>query len=129
MKIHRYDRSRRSRNNRDVQFWREARERHQEGRWQEALAAAKRADALLAADGGDGEIQQRVREVLGDMQMVANLELARTRATHYGFDDEQEDRNYARVFREYGIDAAAGRRSGIERDLLPAVVARDAQVA
>ena len=82
----------------------EARERHKEGHWREALADAKRADALLAAGGGDGEIHERVREVLGDMQMVANLERARARATQYGFDDEQEDSGYARVFREYGID-------------------------
>jgi serine/threonine protein kinase/tetratricopeptide (TPR) repeat protein len=82
----------------------EARERHKNRKWQEALAAAKRADALLAAGGGDEEIHQRVREVLGDMQMVANLELARARATQYGFDDEQEDSGYAREFRGYGID-------------------------
>jgi serine/threonine protein kinase len=82
----------------------EARKRHKEGLWQEALAAAERAEALLAAGEGDEQIQQTARAVFGDMRMIANLQTARAQATQYGFDDEQEDSGYARVFREYGID-------------------------
>jgi tetratricopeptide (TPR) repeat protein/serine/threonine protein kinase len=87
----------------------EARQRQQEGRWGEALAAARRAEALAAAGEGDAETRQQVREVLGDMQMLANLELARTRSTENqsGYDLEQEDSGYARTFREYGIDIDA----------------------
>ena len=84
----------------------EARQRHQEGRWKEALDAAKRAEALAAAGESDEETHQRVREVLGDMQMLANLENVRARSTsnESGFDLKEEDSGNARAFREYGID-------------------------
>jgi serine/threonine protein kinase/Flp pilus assembly protein TadD len=87
----------------------EARKRQQEGRWREALDAAKRAEALAATGGSDEETHQRVREVLGDMQMLANLEDVRERSTknESGFDLKEEDRGNARAFREYGIDIDA----------------------
>jgi serine/threonine protein kinase/Flp pilus assembly protein TadD len=87
----------------------EARKRQQEGRWREALDAAKRADALTAAGGVDDETHRRVREVLGDMQMLANLEEVRARSTinEAGFDLKEEDGGTVRAFREYGIDIDA----------------------
>ena len=87
----------------------EARKRHTEGRWREALDAAKRAEALAATGESDEETHQRAREILGDMQMLASLEDARAEATknEAGFDLKEEGRGYARAFREYGIDIDA----------------------
>jgi serine/threonine protein kinase/tetratricopeptide (TPR) repeat protein len=87
----------------------EARKRHQEGRWKEALNAAKRAEALTATGECDEETRERAREVLGDMQMLANLENVRVRSTQNqaGFDLKEEDSGNARAFREYGIDIDA----------------------
>src|SRR5262249_36014483 len=87
----------------------DARNRHQEGRWKEALDAAKRAEALAATGGSDEETYRPAREVLGGMQMLANLENVRVRSTQNeaGFDLNEEDRGNARAFREYGIDIDA----------------------
>jgi serine/threonine protein kinase/Flp pilus assembly protein TadD len=87
----------------------EARKRQQEGRWREALDAAKRAEALMATGESDEETHNRVREVLGDMQMLVNLEDVRARSTanESGFDLKEEDSGNARAFREYGIDIDA----------------------
>jgi tetratricopeptide (TPR) repeat protein/serine/threonine protein kinase len=88
----------------------EARQRQKEGRWREALVAAKRAEALLATGGGDEEIHQQVREVLDDLQMLEILEQARIRPTQeskYGYDHKQEDAGYADAFRDQGIDIDA----------------------
>jgi tetratricopeptide (TPR) repeat protein len=87
----------------------EAGKRHQEGRWKEALDAAKRAEALAATGEGGEETRRRARDVLGDMQMLANLESVRVRSTQNeaGFDLGEEDRGNARAFRDYGIDVDA----------------------
>jgi serine/threonine protein kinase/Flp pilus assembly protein TadD len=87
----------------------EARTRYQEGRWKEALDAAKRAEALAATGESDEETHRCAREVLGDMQMLANLENVRARSTQNvaGFDLKEEDSSNARAFREYGIDIDA----------------------
>ena len=71
----------------------DARKRHQEGRWREALDAAKRAEALVATGGSDAETYRRAREVLGDMQMLAKLEDVRADSTknEAGFDLKEED--------------------------------------
>src|SRR5205823_6578044 len=84
----------------------EARKRHKQGRWREALDAAKRAEALAATGETDDETLQCMREVLGDMQMLANLEDVRARSTtnEAGFDLKEEESGNARAFREYGID-------------------------
>jgi tetratricopeptide (TPR) repeat protein len=87
----------------------EAHKGHKEGRWRDALDAARRAEALAATGEIDEETHQRVREVLGDMQMLANLEHVRARSTNNeaGFDLKEEDQGNARAFREYGIDIDA----------------------
>ncbi len=78
-----------------------------EGRWRDALDAAKQAEVLAVA--GDEETHRRAREVLGDMRMLANLEDVRARSTAgaSGFDLEAEDAGTARAFRRYGIDVDA----------------------
>ncbi len=87
----------------------EARERQRDGRWREALDAAKRAEALVLTGGSDEPTHRHVREVLGDMEMLAELEGARVRSTEnsVGYDLVQEDSGYARAFQEYGIDIDA----------------------
>jgi eukaryotic-like serine/threonine-protein kinase len=87
----------------------EAGNRYQDGRWKEALHAAKRAEALAATGEADEETYQRARVMLADMQMLANLENVRVRSTQNksGFDLREEDRGNARAFREYGIDIDA----------------------
>ena len=87
----------------------DASKRHQEGRWREALDAAKRAEALAVTGGSDAETYHRAREVLGDMQMLAKLEKVRADSTknEAGFDLKEEDRGIARAFREYGMDIDA----------------------
>jgi eukaryotic-like serine/threonine-protein kinase len=87
----------------------EARKRHQEGRWREALDAAKRAEALAVTGESDEETHEHMREVLGDMQMLANLDEVRADSTknEAGLNLEDEDSGNARAFREYGIDIDA----------------------
>jgi tetratricopeptide (TPR) repeat protein len=84
----------------------ESRRRHHEGQWREALDAAKRAEALAATGESDEKSRFEALEVLGDMQMLANLEEVRARSTtnEAGYDLKEEDSGNARVFREYGID-------------------------
>jgi len=87
----------------------ESRKRHHEGRWKEALDAAKRAEALAAAGDSDGETHRRAQQVLEDMQMLANLEEVRANTTknQEGFALQEEDSGDARAFQEYGIDIDA----------------------
>jgi tetratricopeptide (TPR) repeat protein len=85
----------------------EARRYQKEGKWPQADALSKQAEALLASAGGTAELQRRVREVLADLQMVARLEevrLQRSAVKDDHFDVEAEDRAYAAAFRDYGID-------------------------
>jgi tetratricopeptide (TPR) repeat protein len=87
----------------------EAGKRREEGRWREALDAAKRAEALAAAGADDEETLRRVPRVLGDLQMLVNLEDVRARSTtnEAGFDLKEEDTGNARAFKDYGIDVDA----------------------
>jgi serine/threonine protein kinase/Flp pilus assembly protein TadD len=87
----------------------EAHKHHQQGRWREALDAAKRAEALVATGESDAETHGRAQEVLRDMQMLADLEDVRARSTanQAGFDLKAEDSGNARAFRDYGIEIDA----------------------
>jgi serine/threonine protein kinase/Flp pilus assembly protein TadD len=81
-----------------------------QGKWREAQAAAKRAEALLANGGGGAELQQRVGDLLADLRMVERLEelrLLQANVKDGRFDDEGADRAYAAAFRDYGIDVDA----------------------
>jgi serine/threonine-protein kinase len=78
-----------------------------QGKWPEALGAAKRAQGLLAGGGGD-ELRRRVQELRNDLEMVLRLE--ETRLSHAaggaedGFERAPTEAKIARAFREYGID-------------------------
>jgi len=85
----------------------EAQRLQSEGKWQDGLAAAKRAEALL----GNGELapnlEEAVRVCLNDLKMAIRLEevrLLRGYVKEGHFDVEEEDRAYAAAFRDYGLD-------------------------
>jgi serine/threonine protein kinase/Flp pilus assembly protein TadD len=79
-----------------------------EQKWPEALAVAQRAEALTAG-GADAATQERIRQVLHSLRMVARLEEVRVReapgaeprAVHA---DEGRPRRYAAAFRDFGVD-------------------------
>src|SRR5262249_20265688 len=78
--------------------------------WPEALAVAKRAEAVLAGGEADAETAQQVRALLKDLQFIDRLEQIRMqRATWVEgkFDNDGADREYARAFRDYGVDVEA----------------------
>jgi tetratricopeptide (TPR) repeat protein len=72
----------------------------QEQKWPEALAAARRAGAAVAGGEADAETAERVRERLKDLEFIDRLERIRTK---WGA-DTFEEREYARAFRDYGVD-------------------------
>jgi serine/threonine-protein kinase len=80
----------------------------------EALAAAERADGLLAQSGANDALAQQVRALLTelregqrDRRMLARLEEVRlggTAVTDGHFDEQARGVEYAAAFREYGLD-------------------------
>ena len=91
----------------------EAAERQAQGRWTEALAAARRAEELLPTEGSD-ELRRQVRERRADLEMVAQLADIRLQSAaadkEGNFDNALRDPAYAQVFREHGFDFARGVR-------------------
>jgi serine/threonine-protein kinase len=86
----------------------EATRLQEQGRWPEALSAARRAEGLLAGGLVSDELQQRVRDLRADLEMVARLEDIRLRTTAEGdVDFTQADGAYAQAFREFGIDVVS----------------------
>ncbi len=87
----------------------EAEQLQELAKWPEALAAAKRAQGLLAGGGSD-ELRERVRQLRKDLDMVLRLEDIRLVASKWTkddkFDHETADRSYAQAFADYGIDVA-----------------------
>ena len=81
-----------------------------EQKWPEALAAARRAEAVVAGGEADAETAERVRTRLKILAFIDRLEQIRTeRAALIGgtFDDAGADRKYAQAFRDYGVDVDA----------------------
>ena len=81
-----------------------------EQKWPEALAAARRAEAAAAGGEADAATAQRVRQRLKELEFLDRLEQIRMqRATEVDgkFDNAGADRNYARAFRDYGVDVEA----------------------
>jgi serine/threonine protein kinase len=77
-------------------------------KYDEALSAALRAEALLS-DSSSQELQKRAGDLRKDLQMVLRLEstpLEGSRSTSEGgFDFAKEDEEYGEAFRQFGIDA------------------------
>jgi tetratricopeptide (TPR) repeat protein len=79
-----------------------------EQKWPEALAAARRAQAVVAGGEADPNTSDRVRQVLDDLEMVARLEEIRlsSRELFVGMkrDTATAAGRYAAAFRDYGVD-------------------------
>jgi tetratricopeptide (TPR) repeat protein len=82
-----------------------------DGKWPEALLAARRAEPLLSAGLVGEGLRRRVEERLTDLKMVDRLEqirLQKAAAKKGGvFDYAQADPTYAQAFADYGIDVLA----------------------
>jgi serine/threonine protein kinase/tetratricopeptide (TPR) repeat protein len=97
----------------------EAERLQSQANWAQALAAVQRAKSLLKGSEDRDELQRRVQELAGDLELVARLVRVRTEAKSQiagdgfsdywskavgGFDYAGADREYARAVREFGID-------------------------
>jgi tetratricopeptide (TPR) repeat protein len=82
-----------------------------EQKWAEALVAARRAEAVLTGGDADAATAQRVRQRLEDLELLDTLEQIRMQSAMWvdgKFDyAAAADRNYARAFRDYGVDVEA----------------------
>src|SRR5687768_432250 len=81
-----------------------------EQNWPDALAAARRAEAAVAGGEADEATARRVREHLRDLELIDRLEQIRMQqVTWVGreFALAGANREYARAFREYGVDVEA----------------------
>jgi serine/threonine protein kinase/tetratricopeptide (TPR) repeat protein len=83
------------------QFLKESDRHLQANNWQQSLAAAHRAEAVLAGGPADEDLTERVAERLKDLQMVGDLEEL---AAAVWDPDRPAAENYATLFRRYGID-------------------------
>jgi tetratricopeptide (TPR) repeat protein len=72
-----------------------------EQKWPEALAAGRRAAAAVAGGEADAETAERVRVRLKDLEFIDRLEQIRMADR---VKDPGKDREYARAFRDYGVD-------------------------
>jgi serine/threonine protein kinase/tetratricopeptide (TPR) repeat protein len=78
-----------------------------EQKWPEALEAARRAEAAVAVGEADPATAERVHQQLRELEFIDRLERIRMeRATHAEglFDIAGADRDFARAFREFGVD-------------------------
>jgi serine/threonine protein kinase/tetratricopeptide (TPR) repeat protein len=76
-------------------------------KWPEALAATRRAEAIVSGGEADAATAERVRERLKGLEFIDRLEHIRMlKAAWVGrsFDYPSADREYAQAFREYGAD-------------------------
>jgi tetratricopeptide (TPR) repeat protein len=81
-----------------------------EGRWPEALWAARRAEPWLSAGLVSEGLRRRVQERVADLEMVDRLEqirLQRAAVKEGHFDTAQADPAYAQAFADYGIELTA----------------------
>jgi serine/threonine protein kinase/Flp pilus assembly protein TadD len=101
-------------------------------KWAEALAAAQRADAALAAGGGgDPEINQEVRRHLDDLRIVEAFENARLvrGGNEWYYDFEAADRGFVAAFDSLTIPVRTlaaeevGRRIRSHIAIAPALIA------
>ncbi len=79
----------------------------EEQKWPEALAATRRAEAAAAGGEPDLATAERVRQRLGDLELIDRLERIRMEKATYvegRFNAAGADRDYARAFRDYGVD-------------------------
>jgi serine/threonine protein kinase/Flp pilus assembly protein TadD len=86
----------------------EAATAYDRGNRMEALAALKRAEALLAGDAGRADLRERARRWRADLTMVGRLEEIRLRQSGMKeggwFHHAAADPEYVVAFQEYGLD-------------------------
>ena len=87
----------------------EAQQWQKQEKWPEASSAMRRAEQLVADLGGNAKLQERVRDVRKDLDMVLRLEgimndLTGLQSDPLTFDFSRLDAEYAVAFKEYGID-------------------------
>lgn len=76
-----------------------------EQKWPEALAAARRAEAAVTGGEADPATAERVRQRLKELELIDRLEQIRMEGREYQDDAvAQRDQDYARAFRDYGVD-------------------------
>jgi len=78
-----------------------------EQKWAEALAAARRAESVVASSEADDETRRRVDELMTGLALVDQLEEARMTATTWigsAFDYTGADRAYVAAFGRYGVN-------------------------
>ena len=78
-----------------------------EQKWPEALAAARRAETAVAGGEADDVTRQRVAALLKDLEFIDRLERIRMQyaiPVEEKLDRDGANREYARAFREYGVD-------------------------
>ena len=78
-----------------------------EQKWPEALEAARRAEAAVAGGEADPATAERVHQRLRDFEFIDRLERIRMEQATLvegRFNNAGADRDYARAFREYGVD-------------------------
>jgi tetratricopeptide (TPR) repeat protein/tRNA A-37 threonylcarbamoyl transferase component Bud32 len=77
----------------------------QQGNWPQALAEIRRAEAALAAQPADDDLEQRMRQRMADLVMVSRLEEVRLKPADATKPDlAAADPAYAQAFKDYGID-------------------------
>jgi len=106
-----------------------------QGKWDDALAAARRAELVLSSGDADPAIQERVRQAVNELELVRRLDQVRQHSVIRGsmFEDTGAVvEAYARAFREFGVDVeslptdeAVARLSGRRSIALPLAVALD----
>src|SRR5262245_31041144 len=79
-----------------------------EQKWPEALSAVRRAEAAAASGEADAATTERVRQRLKDLEFIDRLEQIRAQRAMLvvdgNFDDAGANREYARAFRDHGVD-------------------------
>jgi hypothetical protein len=82
--------------------------REKEQKWPEALEVARRAGAAVAGGEADPATADRVHQRLKDLEFIDRLEQIRLEAAAPPegdpLNDAGKDREYARAFRDYGVD-------------------------
>ncbi len=75
----------------------------EQGKWPEALSAAKRAEGLLAGGGSD-EVRDHVNQLRSDLDMILRLEEFRAQRWCIEYEKESQTAAYASLFADIGID-------------------------
>jgi tetratricopeptide (TPR) repeat protein len=89
----------------------DAEQLQQEAQWPQALEMARRAKGRVDDAAAGGALRRRVEETLAGLELVGRLEDVRQERANAenagGFEPAWADREYARAFRDFGLDVDA----------------------